>query len=183
MSKKLLALAAVLVASTAVGLAAWAAERKEKDGEEQADSQVVKLDKIPAAARDALTKLAGSAKIEEVAMEDEDGVKVYEGAWQVKGVGHEAVVTENGDLVETEQIVDLDAIPNAVQRVAKKSFPKGTKLKVEKKTVVLYEVEAKINGKEKEVLVAPTGQRVEIEQEDHEGEGHERHEAEGHEAR
>jgi uncharacterized membrane protein YkoI len=137
---------------------------------EQDDAQVVTLDKLPAAARDALTKLAGDAKLGEVTMEDEDGVKVYEASWQASGVEHEAEVTEHGDVVQTEQVVNLDAMPKAVQRAATNAFPKGTKLKLEKKTIVLYEVEAEIDGQEKEVLVAPTGQRVEIDHEDGETE-------------
>jgi uncharacterized membrane protein YkoI len=170
MSKWLLAVSAVLVIGTAVGFAAAAKDKEDKNDMEQDDAQVVTLDKLPAAARDALTKLAGDAKLGEVTMEDEDGVKVYEASWQASGVEHEAEVTEHGDVVQTEQVVNLDAMPKAVQRAATNAFPKGTKLKLEKKTIVLYEVEAEIDGQEKEVLVAPTGQRVEIDHEDGETE-------------
>ncbi len=103
-------------------------------------------------------------------MEDEDGVKIYEGSWQVDGVDHEAVVTAQGDLIETEEVVAWESVPKGVQKTAGQAFPKGTKVKVERKTIVLYEVEAKIDGKEKEVLVAPTGQRIEVDQEDGEDE-------------
>lgn len=167
MSKMLLALSGILVIGTAVGLSA---RDNDNEGKEQEDAQVVTLDNLPRAAREALLSLAGAAKLGEVAMEEEDGVKVYEAGWTVDGVDHEATVTEDGDLVETEQLVDLDSTPKAVQQAAKKAFPKGTKLKIEKKTIVLYEVEAEIDGKERESLVAPTGQRVEIEHEDHEDE-------------
>ena len=163
MSKWLLTLSVVLVIGTAVGFAATANVTADKEDKEQDDSQVVTLDKLPAAARDALAKLAGDAKIGEITMEDEDGVRVYESSWKVNGVEHEAEVTEHGDTVATEQTIDLESAPKAVQKAAKIAFPKGTKVKVERKTIVLYEVAAEIDGKEKEILVAPTRQTVEIE--------------------
>jgi len=147
-------------------------EEKENDGEED-DAEVVPLAKIPAAAQKALQKLAGDAKIFEVTVEDEDGVKIYEGSWKVKGVEHEAEVTANGDIIETEQVIAVGDAPKAVQKVAAKAFPKDAKVKIEKKTIVLYEVEADINGKEKEILVAPTGQRVEIDHGDDDDEDNE----------
>lgn len=178
MTKWLLTLSAVLVIGTAVGFAATARDNEDKVDNEQEDAQVVAFDKLPAAARDALIKRASGAKVGEVTMEDEDGVKVYEASWEVNGVEHEAEVTEHGDTVATEQIVDLDSAPKAVQKAAKKAFPKGTKLKVELKTIVLYEVEAEIDGQEQEVLVAPTGQRVEIDHDDDEHEDREEDDAE-----
>ena len=96
MSKKLLALLGILVIGTAAGLAATAKDKQNREEKEQEDAQVVTLDKLPEAARDALVKLAGDAKIEEVTVEDEDGVKVYEASWKLQGVEHEAEVTEHG---------------------------------------------------------------------------------------
>lgn len=168
MSKWLLSLSAVLLIGTAAGFAATAKDAEDKEDKEQDDAQVVTLDKLPAAARDAMKKLAGDAKLGEITMEDEDGVKVYEASWEANGVEHEAEVTEQGDTVATEEMVDLDSAPKSVQKVAKKAFPKGTKVKVERKTIVLYEVEAEVDGKEIELLVAPTGQRMEIEHGDDE---------------
>lgn len=165
MSKSLLAMSGLLVIGAAISFAAGAKDKEQK-GEERDDAEsVVGLDKLPKAARDALTRLAGDARIEEVTAEDEDGVKVYEGSWQIKGVEHEAEVTETGDVVETEEEVGWDAVPKAVQQAATKSYPKGTKVTVEKKTIVLYELEAEIGGREKEFLVNPAGERVEIEDE------------------
>lgn len=144
-------------------------KRNEKDGDGEADdAQIVALADIPAAAQEALRKLAGDAKIAEVKVEDEDGVKVYEAAWKLKDVEHEATVTAHGEVVETEQVIAASAAPEAVQKVAAKEFPKGAKVKFEKKTIVLYELEAEIDGQEKEFLVAPTGQQMEIDAVDHE---------------
>jgi len=142
-------------------------EDEEKEESDADKEQITSLDKIPTAARQALVKLAGKAKIEEVESESENGVKLYEAAWRVKGVEHEALVTAVGDLVETEETIAAGSAPKSVQRAAAKIFSKGTSVKIERKTVVLYEIEAEHQGREKEVLLDATGQRTEIDHEDH----------------
>ncbi|MCX7426238.1 MAG: hypothetical protein NTW96_11540 [Planctomycetia bacterium] len=154
-----------------VGVAITQAARdNDKDDKEQGEKQV-SLDQIPEAAKAALVKLAGKAKIEEVGVEEEDGVTLYEGSWKVKNAEHEAMVTADGDLVERTSEVALGKTPKAVQDAAAKAFAEGAKLTVERKTIVLYEIEATVDGKEKEILVAPTGQRVEIDDEDQDNGG------------
>jgi len=165
MSKSLLAMSGLMLVGAAISFAAGAKDKEQEREKDDAES-VVALDKLPKAARDALTRLAGDARIEEVTAEDEDGVKVYEGSWEIDGAEHEAEVTETGDVVETEEEVGWDAVPKAVRQAATKAYPKGTKIDVEKKTIVLYELEAEIGGREKEILVDPTGERVEIEEGD-----------------
>ena len=164
-------LTAMLLLAAALGMARspWAGAKQEQ---EQDHSVKVALDQVPESARTALTHLAGDARIEGVAMEDEDGVKVFEAAWSVSGVAHEASVTEQGDLVELEQAIDLASAPQSVQRRAAKAFPKGAELKVEKKTLVLYEVEAMIGGEERELLFSPMGQSVKIKHRDDDDDDH-----------
>jgi len=71
-SKWLIALSGVLAVGTAVGFATARQDIQDTDKKEQNDAPVVACDKLPAAARDALTKLAGDAKIGEVTLEDGD---------------------------------------------------------------------------------------------------------------
>lgn len=162
MKNTVVALSVVLLVGVAV---AMAARNNDAEDNERDDAKVVSLDSVPAPARDALKKLAGSAKLGKIAIEDEDGVKVYEAAWSTDGVDQEASVTEYGDVVETESVVNLDEAPQTVRKAASRSFPKRTKVKIEKKTIVLFELEAEIDGHKREILVSPTGQRVEIEHE------------------
>ena len=121
------------------------------------DDEKIALDQVPAAAREALLKLAGDAKITEVEREKEDGLVLYEAEWSVNGKEAEASVTANGDLVEQEEEIDLGALPPRGKSVVAKKFPAGAKLECERVLMVVYEIEAKINGKEKEILVLPSG--------------------------
>ena len=75
----------------------------------------------------------------------------------VNGREHEAKVTADGTLVELEEAVDAKSVPTSVRRAAAKMFPKSAKLKFEKKMFVMYEVEATVDGKEREVLISPSG--------------------------
>ena len=126
----------------------------EQEGDDEDD---LTIDQVPEPARGALLKLAGRAKIVKAQREREHGVLVYEAEWIVDGVEHEAAVTAEGALLEIEEIVPVEKVPAAVRAVIAKHFGAQTKVVVEKKMIVVYEVEARIGGKEKELLVFPTG--------------------------
>ena len=83
------------------------------------------MDQIPDAAKAALAKLAGKAKIEEVEVEEEDGVTLYEGSWKVNNAEHEATVTADGDLVERSREVALGNTPKAVRDAVAKVLRRG----------------------------------------------------------
>lgn len=122
------------------------------------DAPKTTLGQIPAEARATLRKLADGASITAVEREKENGMELYEAEWKVNGGKEvEAKVTAGGDLVEMEEEIDADALPTNVKAVVAKHFPAGAKLECAKVTMVLYEIEAKINGKEKEILVSATG--------------------------
>lgn len=122
------------------------------------DEQKMSLDQVPEAARMALMKLAGNAPITEVECEKEHGMVFYEAEWAIDGREIEAKVTAGGDLVEMEEPVDAADVPEAVRAVAEKRFPGSATIKYEKVTIVLYEIEAKVGDKKKEITVLPTGQ-------------------------
>jgi predicted regulator of Ras-like GTPase activity (Roadblock/LC7/MglB family) len=139
---------------------------EKEDEEKDDDENVMKLNDLPAAAKAAVKKAAGDHQVTEVKSEKEYGATVYEAAWKVDGVEHEIVVTADGSVVEMEEVVAMDKAPKAVQKTAAKHFKKGTELVVEKKTIVVYSIEAMIDGKEKEILLSATGQPIEIEADD-----------------
>ena len=163
MFRTMIVIVGLVVVGAGVAITQAARDKDKEQGEKK-----VALDQIPEAARAALVKLAGKATIEEVGVEEEDGVTLYEGSWKVKNAEHEAVVTAAGDLVERTSDVGLRKTPKAVQDAAAKAFAKGSKLTVERKMIVLYEIEATVDGKETEILVTPTGQRVDIDHEEKE---------------
>lgn len=134
----------------------------EDEGDDEDD---LTIDQIPEPARAALLKLAGDAKITEAECEREHGVLVYEAGWVAGGIQYEAAVTADGALVETEETIPAKKAPAAVRAAIAKHFGANAKVVVEKKMIVVYEVEAKVDGKEKELLVFPTG-RVHEEHDD-----------------
>jgi hypothetical protein len=70
-------------------------------------------------------------------------------------------VTADGALLETEEIIPATRTPTAVRLVIMKHFGGDEKLVVAKKTIVVYEIEGKIRGERKELLVLPTGRVIE----------------------
>jgi hypothetical protein len=82
---------------------------------------------------------------------------VYEAAWIAGGRKHEAAVTAEGALVEREEVVGLDELPRAVRAVVAERFPPDARLQIEKTMIVVYEIEVRINGRETELYVLPTG--------------------------
>ncbi|MBN1489727.1 MAG: PepSY-like domain-containing protein [Phycisphaerae bacterium] len=115
------------------------------------------LDQMPTKARAALVKLAGTATIVEAEQEKEHGVVCYEAEWAVDGREVGATVTADGELVEMEEELDEASVPAAIQAAATKALPAGTAVEYERVTTVVYEVEAKVDGKEKEMLISATG--------------------------
>ncbi|MBN1509656.1 MAG: PepSY-like domain-containing protein [Sedimentisphaerales bacterium] len=122
------------------------------------DARELSLDQIPAEAREALLHLAGGAQIVAVEREKEHGMELYEAEWKKgDGLEAEAKVMASGDLVEMEEEIDAAALPANVKAAVAKRFPAGAKLECEKVTLLMYEIEAKVNGKERGILVLPTG--------------------------
>jgi len=119
----------------------------------------VKEEEVPKAALDALKKIADKATITEFAEEIEHGHKFYEGTWTGPGGNVDCLVTESGDLVETEEIISADKVPAASRVTAEKKAGKDAKLTWEKKTVVMYEVHYKKGDKDQEMVLTPDGRR------------------------
>ena len=146
--------------ASAATLAVFAQEKGEKVPKEGAGEDKVALEKVPPKAQEALKKLAGTAKITEVAKESENGVDVFEAKWTIDGRVHEAAVAVDGTLVDTEEQMDVKDVPEAVRKAAAAQFPgvDKDKLVYTKAVKVMYEAEAKVDGKDREVKISPTGE-------------------------
>lgn len=119
----------------------------------------VKETEVPAAALGALKKLAGGAAITEFAEEIEHGHKFYEGSWKGADGNVDALVTEAGDLVEIEEAVPTEKVPGPARAAVEREAGKDAKLAWEKKTLLLYEVHFKKDGKVRELILTPDGRR------------------------
>ena len=125
----------------------------------------VKEKEVPAAALASLKKLAAGAAFTEFAEEIEDGHTFYEGSWKGPDGNVDVLVTDTGELVEIEEEVPSAKVPASVRAEAEKEAGVGANLTWEKKTMVLYEVHFKKNGKGREIILTPDGRRY------HEGAG------------
>lgn len=159
-----LAVAAAACAVLVGVLLAQEQERKVHEGE------------VPKAALEALRKLADKAEIKELAEEIEHGAKFYEGSWTGPHGNVDVLVTESGDLVEIEEMMPSDKVPHAARSAAEKEAGPGAQLVCEKKTMVLYEIHYKKDGKGHEAVFTPDGRRYQDE-----GENEEQDEDEGEE--
>ncbi len=70
------------------------------------------------------------------------------------------LVTDAGDLVAIEEAIPGDKVPAVVQAEARKAAGKDAKLRFERKTMVLYEVHFKQDGKGHEIMLTPDGRSV-----------------------
>jgi hypothetical protein len=134
----------------------------------------VKEAEVPAAALAALKKLAGGAAFTEFAEEIEHGHTFYEGSWKGPDGNVDALVTAAGDVVEIEEIIPAEKVPGAVREMAAKEAGKDAKVTYERKTLYLYEIKFKKDGKGREMLFTADGRRTHEEDdgdEDEEEEG------------
>jgi hypothetical protein len=129
----------------------------------------VSLDQLPPAVKATILEEAKGGAIEQIGREREGDKTVYEAEWTVGGQKHDAKVSAEGALIELEEDVSPEDVPAAVRAVAAKKFPANAQVEYERKMIVLYELEAEIDGREIELLVGPTGHVYERDEEDEDG--------------
>jgi hypothetical protein len=115
---------------------------------------------VPGPAAAALQREAGSAKIESVEHETEGGAEMYEGKWVVDGLSHEVTVKADGTVVEREDEVAADQVPEPVRVSATAALPGAQKVVYVKLSSGNYEAETVVDGKEREVVMTADGKVV-----------------------
>lgn len=147
-------------------------EEEKPSGQPKEQERKVTEAQVPPAALVALKKLAGSAKFTEFAEEIEHGHKFYEGSWKGPEGNMDALVTDTGDVVEIEEIVPVDKVPAGVRAAAEKEAGKGGAVVYERKTLYLYEIKFRKDGKGREMLFTADARQVHEEEDgDDEDEG------------
>ncbi|MCC7334502.1 MAG: OB-fold nucleic acid binding domain-containing protein [Pirellulaceae bacterium] len=142
---------------------------EEADGDEDEDeeehgsevSKTITIDDVPSAARSAISKRAGEAKLVGIESVTEAGQTVYEAAWINGDAKVEVIVSASGSLIAEESSLALDQLPKELRAIAEK-FAGKAELKLERKTVVLYELEKVSGGKEVEMFVDAAGREVKV---------------------
>lgn len=115
------------------------------------------LQRIPAAAREALLHRAGGEPITTVEIREIDDEKVYVGCWRAQEKQYRAGVSGDGTLVMWDESVAATDVPAAVRRAAAKLFRKDAAPEYEQRTVIYYVVRGRDDKKTKEAVVSALG--------------------------
>jgi uncharacterized membrane protein YkoI len=125
-----------------------------------ASESKVKMKDLPEAVQKTVKEQTKTAKLRGLAKEVEDGKTFYEAETVVNGKTRDILIDPTGAVVEVEEAVALDSIPEAARKALQCRAGSGKILSVESVTkgpVVSYEAVIKKDGKKSEVSVSADG--------------------------
>ncbi|HEX4546109.1 MAG TPA: hypothetical protein VH110_07080 [Candidatus Acidoferrum sp.] len=147
---------AVVLAAVVAGLAALSTVR--------AQERKIKREDLPAAVQQTVAEQSKDAKVKGFSTEVEKGKTLYEAELVVQGHSRDILMDAQGNIVEIEEEVAMDALPAAVKEGLAKAARSGTISRVESLTkngkLVAYEAVVKTGAKRSEVQVGPDGQKL-----------------------
>jgi uncharacterized membrane protein YkoI len=120
----------------------------------------VQMKDLPEAVQKTVKEQTKTAKLRGLAKEIEDGKTFYEAETTVNGKSRDILIDTTGAVVEVEEPVSLDSIPEAARKAIQAKAGSGKILKVEsvtKGSSVSYEAVIQKNGKKSEVAVNADG--------------------------
>jgi uncharacterized protein YxeA len=128
----------------------------------------VKKSDLPAAVQKTADEQSHGATVHGYTQEVEDGKTEYEIEMTVNGHSKDVSISPNGDVLEVEESVALDAIPAAVRDSLLKKAGAGKITKVESirkhDKLVAYEAHILTGAKKSEAQVGPEGQALDHEE-------------------
>ncbi len=132
-----------LVASLAFSVAIAESQDSEKDKEEGKSTAV---ENLPAPVKAAVEEAAPGGKALSASLEEEeDDYELYEVVVRdAAGKTLELLIAPAGQLVEIEEEVKESSLPPEAQKTLAEVLPGGKTLEIEKKMVVIYEVEKQV---------------------------------------
>ena len=129
-----------------------------------AQERKLKREQLPPAVQKTVDTESQGATIKGFATEVEKGKRLYEVELSVDGRTKDVSMDRNGNVVEVEQEVTIESLPNAVQDGLRKAAGAGTITKVESLTksgkLVAYEAQVKTGKKRSEIQVGPNGEKL-----------------------
>ena len=149
---------ALLAVSTLVLLATSAASEEKK----------IKRSDLPAAVQATVTAQSQGSTVRGLSEEKENGQTYYEAELEVSGHTRDVLMDAQGNIVEVEEEVAVDALPAAVREGLQTKAGGGKLLKVESLTkhdkLVAYEARVIMKGKKSEIQVGPDGKPLDHEE-------------------
>ena len=116
--------------------------------------------KAPQAVLEAFKKQYPNATLKTVSSEKEGGRTVYEIESMDGPQRRDLLYEADGKVISTEELIATSQLPKAVTDALAAKFPKAPLVSAEKltdKNGMRYEVVLKVNGKNKEVEIDPSG--------------------------
>lgn len=130
----------------------------------QAQDKRIKREELPSAVERTVAEQSKGAMIRGFSTEVERGKRIYEAELTVDGHGKDISIDEQGNIVEVEEEVSIDALPPAVRDGLRKAAGTGTIGKIEALTkngkLVAYEAVVKRGAKRSEIQVGPDGRKL-----------------------
>ncbi len=121
---------------------------------------------IPAIVRQSFRAAYPNAKIKGATKETTKGETVYEVLCKDSLANRTISLTSDGKIIETEEDITVDRLPEAVTNAISKQYTKGKIMKIElsvKDSKIVYEVLLKMKRKNTEVAFSPDGTIVKSE--------------------
>lgn len=137
-------------------------------GSASAEEKELSRHQVPKAVLDAFEKAHPDAKGVEYEREKFEGKEAYEVEYKADGKDFELLYATDGTLLQKEEEIDVQALPEPVSQAVAKAHP-GAKIKEAEKlmspdgTVTGYEVEIKAAGKELELELDTAGKILKTE--------------------
>jgi uncharacterized membrane protein YkoI len=123
-----------------------------------------KREQLPAAVEKTVARESEGATVKGFSIEIEHQQKLYEAALVVNGHSKDILIDKDGNVVEIEEEVSIDALPSPVEDALKKAARSGTIAVVESLTkngkLVAYEAQVRHGKKRSEIQVGPNGEKL-----------------------
>ena len=133
-----------------------------------AQEKKIKRSDLPPAVEKTVAAQSVGASIKGFSKENEKGQTYYEAEMIVKGHTKDVLIDINGNIVEVEEQVAMDALPANVKAGLQAKAGEGKLVKVEtitkKDKLVAYEAQVTKGGKKSEVQVGPGGKPLDHEE-------------------
>ena len=142
-------IAVTLLIITTLGSQASAQERK------------VRRSQLPAAVQRAAAEQSKGANVRGYSTEKDNGQVVFEVEMTVRGHSRDVTIDSSGNVLEVEEQVVFDSLPEAVRSGLRQLASSGRITKVEsltkRGTLVAYEAQVRTRAKRSEIQVGPDG--------------------------
>lgn len=129
-----------------------------------AQEKSIRRSDLPPAVEKTVAAQSAGATVRGFSQEKEKGQIFYEAELTVNGHSKDVLMNANGEVVEVEEQVEMNALPSEVIGGLQARIGKGKLVKVESLSkhgkLVAYEAQVMTNGKRSEIQVGPDGKTL-----------------------